>query len=234
MKNHLYRFLTAALAVSLLWLVPPSNREALAQGLRLMSGGSSNLALVDANGNLHVRLGTLSGTGDACYIASAGTQVSTAAIIVSVEAPAGQKLTIERICASSAVATAAVAVTVTVQRRTTASSAGTALTAEGTGTTSVSKLDPVDGNYPGVARLGGTPGTAGAVVDQWGYTAGELGAGAADTSSNPPVCKQYGAEMGSKPITVASGVTNGLTVNISTHGAGALASGAISVEMCVR
>lgn len=230
-----YRILTAALAAALLWLIPPANREALAQGLKIVDTAGSNVAKVDLNGNIFVRVGTAAGdTATPCYIASVGAQATTAAILLQVEAPAGNALTIERICTSVSTATANVAVVTTVRRTTTASSAGTALTAEGTGTTAVSKMDYADPNFTGVARLNGTPGTAGATIDQWGFIPGEIGAGAADPASLPPDCKAYGNQNGSKPIRVQAGTANGMSVNISTHGAGGLASGAISIDFCVR
>ncbi len=235
MKKNLYRILTAVLAVALLWLIPPANREALAQGLKIVDTGGSNVAKVDSNGNVYVRMGTLAGASDfSCYVASVGAQATTAAILLTVEAPSGNAFTVERICTSGSVATAAAAVMTTVRRTTTASSGGTALTNEGTGTTAVTKLDYADGNYNGVARLNGTPGTAGATIDQWGYTAGELGAGAADPPSQLPFCKAYGSEMSSKAIRVPAGVANGVSVNLASHGAGGLAAGAISIEFCVR
>lgn len=159
------------------------------------------------------------------YIASVSGQATTAAIIVSVEASASRRLRVTSICANTSAATAAAAVTVTIQRRTTAaSSGGTALTAEGTGATAVTKLNPNTENFPGVARLGGTPGTAGAVLDQWGLTVPEIGAGTADPGWTTPLCRPYN-------IVVPSGVTNGISVNISAAGAGGLASGAISVTV---
>jgi hypothetical protein len=206
-----------------------------AQGLKIVDTAGSNIAKVDNNGNLFVRQGTGAGATDvSCYIATVGAQATTAAILLSVEAPSSNTLTIERICTSASAATAAAAVVVTVRRTTTASSGGTALTNEGTGTTAVTKFDYADGNFAGIARLGGTPGTAGATIDQWGYTAGELGAGAADPPSMAPFCKTYGAEMGSKAPRIPAGVSNGMSVNVGSHGAGGLASGSISIEFCVR
>src|SRR5262245_53012222 len=97
------------------------------------------------------------------YVASVSGQATTGAILLSIEAPAASGFRLVGWCVGTTSATAAAGVTVTVQRTTTASSGGTALTAEGTGTTVVSKLNPGHANFPGVARLGGTPGTAGAV-----------------------------------------------------------------------
>lgn len=206
-----------------------------AQGLKIVDTAGSNVAKVDANGNVFVRLGTATAVTDmACYIANVGAQATTAAILLTVEAPASNTLTIERICTSGSAATAAAAVVTTVRRTTTASSGGTVVTNEGTGTTAVSKVDYSDGNFNGVARLNGTPGTAGATLDQWGYTTGEVGAGAADPGSASPFCKGYGSELGSKAIRIPAGVANGISVNVASHGAGGLAAGAISIEFCVR
>jgi hypothetical protein len=238
-RKQTLRFLAATLAtivVLVAWLSPGPTLNPEVHGLPLtaiVSGGPvSNKALVDTGGSQLVAL--TYPTSAACYIASVSGQATTSAYLLNLEAPAGNRLTVERVCVGTSVATAAAAVTVTAQRRSSASSGGTALTAEGTGTTAVSKLDPADANFTGVARLGGTPGTGGAVVDQWGFTVGELGAGAADPNSHPYGCKAYGPSVGTKPIVIAAGVANGLTVNVSAAGAGGLAAGSIGVEFCVR
>lgn len=172
----------------------------------------------------------LGATTRASYIASVGAQATSAAITLSIESSATQGFKVTKICVSGSVATAAAAVNVTVQRTTTASSAGTALTAEGTGTTAISKMDPSSSNYGGIARLAGTPGASGAMLDQWGYTAGEVGAGAADPPSQPTYCKTY-TDDGAQAPTVSAGVTNGIIITVSTHGAGGLADGAISATL---
>lgn len=199
-------------------------------GVTIQSGTSGNLADVNTNSSLRVVEGRSTKTS---YVASVGAQATTAAITLSLEAPATQTVYISRVCTSGSVATAAAAVNVTVQRTTTASSGGTALTAEGTSTTAIAKLDPADGNYAGVGRLGGTPGTSGAMIGQWGYTTGELGAGVSDPSSMLSYCREFGVS-GVKPIVISAGVSNGVIVTVSSHGAGGLASGAITVVFYVE
>lgn len=168
---------------------------------------------------------------DGFYRASVSGQATTAAVLLSVEAPSTHRLRLVRVCIGSSGATAAAAVTVTVRRTTTASSGGTALTAEGTGTTAVSKLAAEHVNFTGVARLGGTPGTAGATIDQWGFTVGELGAGAADPASLPIFCEDY---EGIKSLVVPAGTANGFSINVSAAGAGGLSSGAISATFATE
>lgn len=163
------------------------------------------------------------------YSASVGAQATTAAVQLSLEAASNRRLKVYRICVSSSAATASAAVTVTVRRTTTASSGGTALTAEGTGATAVSKLTPNSANFTGVARLNGTPGTDGATLDQFGFVVAEIAAGTADPPGPAPFCVQYGMDGRTEPITVNSGVTNGLYVLLSAAGAGGLNSGAISI-----
>jgi hypothetical protein len=159
------------------------------------------------------------------YIASVRDQATTAVIYVNVEASASRRLRVTRVCVNSSPATAAAGVTVVIQRRTTAaSSGGTVLTAEGTGATSVTKLNPNTENFPGVARLGGTPGTAGATVDNWAFSVPEIGAGTADPAWTAPICRDYN-------LVIPSGVTNGITVNMSAAGAGGLSIGGISVTV---
>lgn len=157
--------------------------------------------------------------------AAVSGQATTAAYILSLEPTDAAGFRISEVCVSSSSATAAAAVTVTVSRRTTASTGGTLLTAEGTGTTTVSKLrHEMAANFPGIARLGGTPGTIGAVVDQWSFAVGELGAGAADTAGPPPQCKRYDPMISVGP----GAASNGLAINVSAAGAGGLATGSIS------
>lgn len=162
------------------------------------------------------------------YIAAVSGQATTAAVVLSIESSASTGFKLIRVCVSSSAATAGAAVTVTVQRRSTASSGGTALTAEGTGATTVTKMDPLDANFAGVARLGGTPGTAGAVLDQWSMVVPEVGT--IDSQSPPPICKTYG-DTGEKSPVVAAGTANGLSINVSAAGAGGLAGGSISATV---
>lgn len=164
------------------------------------------------------------------YIASVGAQATTAAILLTIEAGASQGFRLVGWCISTSPATAAAAVTITVRRTTTASSGGTALTADGTGTTAISRLDAADAAYPGIARLNGTPGTAGATLDQIGTVAGLIGS---VDSVHAPICKWYGLGGEKQPL-VAAGVANGLSINVSSAGAGGLADGAITAIIALN
>lgn len=168
-------------------------------------------------------------TGPVTYVASVGGQATTANIVLSIEPSATVGFKLIKYCVGMSNATTAAPVTVTVQRRTTAaSSGGTALTNEGTGATAISKHDWSDANYPGIARLNGTPGTAGAVLDQEGFTVGEIAAGAADPASLPVFCQPFNEFGLMKPIRIQAGVTNGVSITVTAPGAGGLASGSIT------
>lgn len=159
------------------------------------------------------------------YIASVSGQATTAAYLLSIEAPAGSGFRLQSYCVTSSAATAAAAVTITVRRTTTASSGGTALTNEGTGTTAVSKVPGLSqvASFPGIARLNGTPGTAGAVIDQQSIQVPVITAGESD-----PYCFIYGVNLGQMPMpSVPAGTANGISINVSAAGAGGLASGNI-------
>lgn len=215
----------------LLALVPSL---ALAQsGIGVKDNDTTRVTEVDANNNLRVSQGP---STRATYTVSMGAQATTAAMTLSIEAgaAAGQGLRLAGFCISTSVATAAAKVDVVIQRRTTASSVGTACVAEGTavGVCNVSKHDPAGANFPGIARNGGTPGTAGAVLWQTGFTVGELGAGAADPNGQPTFCYEF--PLGSQAPSVAVGIANGLTINVSAAGAGGLASGAINAIVVVE
>lgn len=208
---------------SILTLLPAL---AFAQGIPLKSGAGSDLATV----NTAKSLLTVRGASTlATYTCTATGLASTAIYSMQLDAEVSRGFKIQKICVSAnSPATAAAAVSVTVQRRTTASTGGTAATAEGTASPAVSKFDPADGNWGGRCAQTPTLGTAGAVLDGWSQTVGELGAGLADPGSGTPICKTYGDESEKAP-TVLAGVTNGVSVAVSAVGAGALAGGSITI-----
>lgn len=199
---------------------------ALAQGLPIKSGSSSNLLTINGAGAALVVDGR---SAEASYTCNASGLVTTALYSMQLEAEVSRGFQVKRVCVGVSNVTAATAVTVTINRRTTASSGGTAATAEGTASPSVSKRDPADGNFGGVCRQTGTLGTIGALVDSFSFQVGELGAGTADVQGPAVFCKEYG-ERGMKPITVLAGVANGLSVSVSAPGAGGLAAGSISID----
>lgn len=199
------------------------------QGIPLKSGATSDLATVNTQKALLTQDGIPT---RATYTASFGATTCAAANILAIESGASVGFKLAQVCVSlSSVATAAAAVNVFVRRETTASTGGTLLVNEGAGTVSISKHDPGDGNYAGIARgVVATSGTAGATLDQFGFTVGELGAGVADPPSAGVFCKQYGL-VGEKMPTVSSGITNGLVISMSTSGAGGLANCSISATI---
>jgi hypothetical protein len=198
----------------------------LGQGVAVKGGASTDLASV----NTQKALETVTGkSARATYICSAGALVTTALYNLSVEAPAANNVRILGWCVGASTATAAAAVTVTLQRRTTASTGGTAATAEGTATPAVSKMDPADSNFGGICRLTSTLGTAGAVLDQVGFQTGVV----ASQDSLPVFCRGYEPSSGKAPLVLA-GVANGVSLNVSAPGAGGLASGSISIVFAVE
>lgn len=198
---------------------------ALAQGIPLKSGASSDLATINAAKSLLVVRGA---STTATYSCTAVGLVTTAAYSMSLEAEVGRGFKVQKICVGSSAATAAALQTVTIQRRTTASSGGTVAASEATASPSVSKFDPADSSWTGVCRITGTVGTAGPVLDGWGQTVPEIGAGAADPGSQPVFCKTYGDESEKAP-TVVGGTANGISVLVAAAGAGGLASGSITI-----
>lgn len=203
---------------------------ALAQGIPLKDGSSSTLWSINANKAGEVVLGK---STKATYICSASALTATSAYTLALESDSTHTTRILGWCVGVPNATAATGVTVTLQRRTTASSAGTAATAEGTSSPAVSKLDEADGNFAGVCRQTGTLGTAGAVLDQHSVQVGELGAGAADPPSIAQICRQYGF-LGEKPVVIAAGTSNGVSLSVSAPGSGAVSAGSISILFTVE
>lgn len=213
-----------SLAALLFLLLPTS---LFAQGIAVKGGASSDLANVNTAKSLEVIDGK---SVRATYVVTATGLVTTAAYNLSVEASAGTGFKVYQICVGVSNATSVALVTVNVNRRTTASSAGTACTAESTTTCAMSKLDPADGNFGGVARTTSTLGTIGALLDGWGFTIGEISAGTADTVGLNETCHQYGI-WGLKPIVVSAGTGNGVSVTVTAPGAGGLASGSITMML---
>lgn len=209
-----------------LFLLVVLSFTAFAQGIPLKSGASSDLATVNAAKSLLVVRGA---STVPTYTCTATALVSTAVYSMQLDAEVARGFKVQKICVSAnSLATAAAAVTVTVNRRTTASTGGTAATQEGATSPSVSKFDPADGNWTGRCAQTPTLGTAGPLLDGWSQTVGELGAGAADVPSGTPFCKTYGDESEKAP-TVLAGTTNGVSVNVTAPGAGALAAGSITI-----
>lgn len=199
---------------------------AFGQGIPLKSGAGSDLATVNSAKSLYVVHGA---STLATYSCTMTALVSTALYSMQLDAEAGRGFKVQKICVSAnSPATAAAAVTVTVNRRSTASTGGTAATQEGTASPSVSKFDPADGNWTGRCAQTPTLGTIGPLLDGWSQTVGEIGAGAADPSSGTPFCKTYG-DKSEKAPSVVSGTTNGISVSVTASGAGALAAGSITV-----
>lgn len=200
---------------------------ALAADVQIKSGASTDTLTVNANKAATTILGS---STRATYRCTATGLATTAAYNMSIESAAGTGFKLVRWCVGISNATAAAAVTVNVNRRSTASSAGTAATSEGTGSPSISKMDPADGNYGGVCRITATLGTIGALLDGQSFQVGELGAGTADPTATDEFCKEYG-KLGDKMPIVAAGTANGLSITVTAPGAGGLASGSITATI---
>jgi len=172
---------------------------------------------VDTNNNGRVNYGV---STRVTYVASLSGLTAATAHTMSIESSAGTGFKLVTWCVSLSNATAASSVAVTLNRRSTASSVGTLVTAEATGANSVSKMDPVSGSFGGIVRLDGTLGTIGATLDQQQIQIGIIATGA---GTERPFCKTYGTQ-GEQMPTIAAGVANGLTISVPTLGAGSLAT----------
>ena len=169
------------------------------------------------------------------YTASSGALACNAANGIAIESSVGTGFKLVGWCANSMEATAGTGINVVVRRATAASSGGTVLTAEGTGTSAISKHDPADGNFGGAARGGAlTPGTAGATLDQVSFITGELSAPGTSTAPDSvpsyTFCKTYG-DNGEKMPTVSAGTANGLSVMLTATGAGSGSFCSVSVTI---
>lgn len=206
------RFITWSISLLLIVLAAPTQAALICDETT-----GSRCSTVDTNKNLRASQGASTRT---TYIASVSAATAATAHTLSIESAAGTGFKLAKFCVTVSNAAAASSIAVTVQRRTTASSAGTALTNNGTGTTAITSMDGTS-SYGGIARLDGTPGTAGAVLDQHQIQIGIIATGA---GSEVPYCVQYGG-LGEQMPTVAAGVNNGLSIAVPTLGAGSLATG---------
>lgn len=201
------RFITWSISLLLLALAIPGHAALICDETT-----GSRCATVDTNKNLRASQGASTRT---TYRASVSGLTAATAHTLSIESAAGTGFKLSGFCVSVSNATAASSIAVTVARRTTASSGGTALTNNGTGTTAITSFDG-DSSYGGIARIDGTPGTAGAVLDQYQFQIGIIATGA---GSSLPFCVQYG-QWGEQMPTVAAGVNNGLSIAVPSFGAG--------------
>lgn len=171
---------------------------------------------VDSNLNGRTNLGV---STRSTFNAITAANTAATAHALHIESSAGTGFKLVQWCISVSNATAASSVNVIVNRRTTASTGGTALTNNGTGNTAITSFDEAS-SYGGIARLDGTAGTLGATLDQQQFQIGIIATGA---GTDTPFCKRYGMS-GEQLPTVLAGVSNGISISVPTLGAGSLAT----------
>jgi hypothetical protein len=198
---------------------------AFAQGIPIKDGSTSGLASVNSAGALMTNEGP---SKRVTYYATVSGATTTATWNLACESGASLGFKVSQICITvPGGATGAAGPLVWALRRSTAAgSGGTALAADGTGTTSVSRADTVSGTFPGTCRgLASTLGTAGATIDQgsWNESAGV-------NLNTITICKQYGLN-GEQLPTVPAGAANGIYITVAAAGAGSLAVGAATMVL---
>lgn len=188
----------------------------LAQGIVIKSGADANLATVNVNKALLVEEGESSEATYEVHVSNIAVTASDG--VINLEAEAGRGFRISQLCINPGQATAAAWVQWQLIRTTTASSAGTAITSENTTTHSITKMDPADANWSGLARFAATEGTSGAVID-----AGTVFVNIAATPPAHPghiMCREYGMNGGKLP-TIVAGTTNGVKLMFTGTAGGA-------------
>lgn len=186
------------------------------------SDGSSKLA-VGTDGSALVRYGK---TTRAVHVASASALTTTTTYSLQVNAGVSLGYKLLGWCVGYTGTTAAAVGLISVNRRSTASSGGTALTVEGTGATAISKMDPGASNFSGAGAATPTLGTLGATLDQQGFTWPFLATG---NTTPPPICRWYSEATGMLPPVVAAGTANGISIVVTGGGAGGIADGSITM-----
>jgi hypothetical protein len=188
---------------------------AAAQGVAIKDADSATLAEVNANGGLVTVQGK---DATASYIVHVAPVAYTAVeSLINLEAEAARGFRITKICIGPGNATAAAWTLWQLIRTTTASSAGTVIASESTTTHSISKMDPADANWSGLARTGGTEGTSGAVI-----AGGTIFVPIAATGAGPSAywCETFSDVDGKQPVVLA-GVTNGVKLMFTGTAGGA-------------
>lgn len=203
--------------IALLLLLPT-----LAFGsVEIKGNGSTNVARVSTTGAL---LTNEVASDRPTYNASISGATTSAAWNLTCEGSAAVGLKLTQYCVTvSTGATAAAILTIKLVRTTAASTGGTALTNDGTGTTAVTRASPTASVFPGICRGLAATVTAGPVLDQFMVTVT-----AAATASAQTFCRSFGSNGDQVPAS-AVGVANGLAVTVSTAGAGSLAVGAATM-----
>lgn len=200
---------------ALLFLLLPA--PLLAQGIVIKSGADSNLVTADSNKNIRTSEGA---STRVTYIANASGLAAATAHTLAIDSSAGTGFKLAGFCVSTSNATAASSVAITVQRRTTATTAGTLCTNNGTGTSCNVATLGTTGTFGGAVRVDGTLGTAGAVIDQYNYQVGIIATGA---GAQAPFCITYDLRGVQLP-TSASGTANVIVISVPSFGAGSLAT----------
>jgi hypothetical protein len=189
-----------------------------AQGVPIKSGATSDLAGVNTNKALSTAPGD--STRDSYAVILLSVAYTAVDSLINLEAEAGRGFQITQICINPGWATAVAQTTWQLIRTTTASSAGTVISAESTTTHTVSKMNPASSNWSGIARTSGTEGTSGAVLDQ--------GTIFVPINVTPPAvprifCRDYKGDNG-QPPTVIAGTTNGVKLMFTGTAGGATQS----------
>jgi hypothetical protein len=193
------------------WLVLGLAAVVLADvGINSGASVSANKLFINTFGSARTTAGK---SDDASYIVSVTTAFTTVDSMINLEAEASRGFRITKVCIHPGSATAAANILWQLIRTTTASSAGTVITAENTTTNSVTKMDPGDANWSGVARTAATEGTSGAVLDQGNVYANIAATGSSETGLGGE-CKEYGLVDGKQPI-VAAGTANGVKLMLT-------------------
>jgi hypothetical protein len=187
-----------------------------AQGIRLMSGASSDTATVNTNKSILTTEGKSAAATYEVHVSAIAVTASDG--VINLESESGRGFRISQVCINPGQATAAAWVQWQLIRTTTASSGGTVISSESTTTHSITKMDPADATWSGLARFAATEGTSGAVLD-----AGTLFVNIAATPPSHPghsFCREYGMNGGKLP-TVGAGVANGVKLMFTGTAGGA-------------
>lgn len=169
--------------------------------------------------NINSALETTEGESDRATYEVHVSNIAVTALdgVINLEAEASRGFRISQICIQPGQATAAAHVLWQLIRTTTASSVGTVIAAESTTTHSITKMDPADANWAGIARFAATEGTSGAVLD--------AGTAFVNIAATPPtvfpiMCREYGMNGGKLP-TVVAGTANGVKLMFTGTAGGA-------------
>lgn len=200
----------------------------LSQAVLVKSGGTTDRVTVTTKKALNTAPG---GSSKFTYVLNSNTLASSSANTIFLESGPTLGVRLRGWCYTLSSGAPATAIAYSLLRTIQSSTAGTQClddTTASAGSCAIARMDPADPQFQGIGRLGGSNGSPRELIDGSGQMVGEIGAGAADFTQAPGICRWYG-QGGSKAPYVPAGANYGFKLTISTASPSGISSAAISM-----